>query len=408
MQTAQITTRQEKGKRIAQTSRIQRNDKGEWNVPSESGNGVYVVVSNGHEATCSCPDHEQRRCKCKHLWAVEYIVTGQIDSDGNVTITKTVRKTYGQNWKAYDAAQTGEKDTFLRLLGDLTNCIRNPEYKFGRPSLPLGDLTYAAVLKIYTTFSLRRFMSDMKEAKERGYITDTPCYASVGHFLQRKDITPLLAKMVILTSTPLTTVEKDFAMDSTGFGTGVFQRWYSFKHGREISSRRWVKCHFMTGVKTNIITGVEVTSEFENDSPQLPSLVAQTQEHFSMKEISADKAYLGRENIELITDAGAIPFIPFKTNSQPSGNGMLWKKLFYYFQLQQDEFMQHYHKRSNAETTVFMIKAKFGDSVRSKDWTAQLNEVLCKVIAHNICVLIQETQELGINPTVCVKSPLCV
>ena len=28
---------------------------------------------------------------------------------------------------------------------------------------------------------------------------------------------------------------------------------------------------------------------------------------------------------------------------------------------------------------------------------AMVNEVLCKIICHNICVLIQETQELGIE-----------
>ena len=57
----------------------------------------------------------------------------------------------------------------------------------------------------------------------------------------------------------------------------------------------------------------------------------------------------------------------------------------------------HYHKRSNAETTVAMIKAKFGASVRSKTGRAQVNEVLCKVLCHNFCVLIQSFYELGIE-----------
>ena len=49
-------------------------------------------------------------------------------------------------------------------------------------------------------------------------------------------------------------------------------------------------------------------------------------------------------------------------------------------------------------TTVHMIKSKFGNIVRSKTWIAQVNEVLCKVIAHNLCVVIQEMHELGIKP----------
>jgi hypothetical protein len=46
-----------------------------------------------------------------------------------------------------------------------------------------------------------------------------------------------------------------------------------------------------------------------------------------------------------------------------------------------------------------MIKAKFGSSVRAKTPTAQVNEVLCKVLCHNICVLIQSIYELGLEPT---------
>ena len=53
----------------------------------------------------------------------------------------------------------------------------------------------------------------------------------------------------------------------------------------------------------------------------------------------------------------------------------------------------------NAETAMAMIKGKFGASVKSKSPTAQVNEVLCKVLAHNICVLIQSFYELGIEST---------
>ena len=74
---------------------------------------------------------------------------------------------------------------------------------------------------------------------------------------------------------------------------------------------------------------------------------------------------------------------------------MVWKKMYHYFMLNNEEFLQHYHKRSNAESTVNMIKSKFGDAVRSKKWTAQVNEVLCKVICHNICCLIMELSEMG-------------
>jgi hypothetical protein len=44
-----------------------------------------------------------------------------------------------------------------------------------------------------------------------------------------------------------------------------------------------------------------------------------------------------------------------------------------------------------------MINSKFVDSVRSKTEVSQINEVLLKVLCHNICVVIQEMFELGIE-----------
>jgi hypothetical protein len=46
-----------------------------------------------------------------------------------------------------------------------------------------------------------------------------------------------------------------------------------------------------------------------------------------------------------------------------------------------------------------MIKSKFGSHLRSKSDAGQINKCLCKVVAHNVCVLIQEMHELGIEPT---------
>jgi hypothetical protein len=44
---------------------------------------------------------------------------------------------------------------------------------------------------------------------------------------------------------------------------------------------------------------------------------------------------------------------------------------------------------------VLLLKTKFENSLRSKTKTAQINELLCKILAHNICVVIQEMMELG-------------
>jgi hypothetical protein len=44
-----------------------------------------------------------------------------------------------------------------------------------------------------------------------------------------------------------------------------------------------------------------------------------------------------------------------------------------------------------------MMKRKFGDALRSNTDVAMVNETLCKVLCHNLVLLIHETYELGIN-----------
>ena len=59
------------------------------------------------------------------------------------------------------------------------------------------------------------------------------------------------------------------------------------------------------------------------------------------------------------------------------------------FLLHQERFLPHYHRRSNVETVFAMIKAKFGAAVRSRLAVAQINEVLAKCVAHNLCCMVK-------------------
>jgi len=392
--------REERGRLLCKSVKIRKTAKGIWRVVSQTNpSKEYRVRFNGHNTYCDCPDCTIRKQKCKHIFAVEFYLRQEIDEKGKLTEKKGVKISYEQKWKAYDKSQTNEKIYFMKLLNDLTQYVEQPEYKFGRPKLPMSEMIFTAVMKIYSTFSLRRFMSDIKIAKEMGLIETLPCYASVGHFLQKKELTPRLIELIKLSALPLKEVEVDFAVDSTGFSTSRFARWFDYKWGKEKKQRIWIKCHAMCGVKTNIITSVSITEGHSNDSPQLASLVKQTAESFEVREVSCDRAYSSRENLQLISDVGALPLIPFKSNTsgrRDRGSG-IWKKMYHYFLYKQDEFLEKYHKRSNIETCWHQIKTKFKDNIRSKSATAQVNELLCKVLCHNLCVVIQEINELGLK-----------
>lgn len=315
-----------------------------------------------------------------------------------------VRKTYPQQWPAYNQAQTNEKARFLELLYELCKGIDEPVQTFGRPRLSFAEMIFAAAFKTYSTVSSRRFISDLREAQGRGYVTKTPHFNSISNYLELESMTPYLKQLISESSLPLKAVECDFAADSSGFATGQFSRWFDAKYGEEEQQRDWIKVHVMCGVKTNIVTSVEVSGRHANDTTFLrPLLETTTRNGFQVKEVSADKGYDSFKNRCLVLVKGGIPYIPFregeKNKPNPSGKGELWKRMYHFYKFNEAEFKQHYHKRSNVETVFSMIKAKFGERLRSKTETSQINEALCKVLCHNLCCLIQSIYELGIEPT---------
>jgi len=246
-------------------------------------------------------------------------------------------------------------------------------------------------------------MGDLHEAFGKDYLTKLPHYNTIINAFGFGDITPFLSYLIEMSSLPLASVETDFAVDSTGVSTCRFFQWYQAKYWEDkklIEKKDWVKIHLCCGVKTNIVSAVEISGKFAADSPYFKPLVDKTALRFTVNEVSADKAYSSEKNMQTVLDYGGMPYIAFKNNSglRGSRSGDIWKNMFHYYSLNQERFFNHYHKRSNVETTFMMIKAKFGDSLRSKTETAMVNEALCKVLAHNLCCLITSMHELGLKP----------
>ncbi len=400
-----MDAREQRGLELARAAKIRHTDRA-WYVPSQSGRGHhYSVVLNGDSPRCTCPDYEARRMKCKHIYAVEYTLKQETTPDGTTTVTETTKITYKQNWTAYNAAQSEEKTRFVSLLADLCRTVPQPWQGKGRPRLPLSDMVFATVFKVYVGFSSRRFTSDLRDARADGFVSSTPHFNSVSNYMANPELTNLLKNLVTVSSLPLKAVEDDFAVDSSGFSTCRFVRWFNKKYGREVDNREWVKAHLMCGVKTKIVTGVEVSGWTAHDTNYFLPLLETTAEHFALREVSADKAYLSRKNMQAVEKAGATPYIPFKSNTVEMVEDSIWAKMYHLFAYSRDTFMEHYHKRSNIESAYSMIKGKFGDSVRSKSDVGQVNEVLCKVLCHNVCVLVQAIHELGIEPAFCGAYP---
>lgn len=353
-----MSIREAKGREIADRARIIKEGN-LYLVPSQSGKGKYKVRPD--LPYCSCPDFDFRRQPCKHIFAVQVTIektkttTTTTTPEGQTTTTttetvKVTRKTYAQpNWPAYHRAQTDEKRLFLYLLNQLCQGVGSPaQHGAGRRFLPLEDMLFAMAYKVYSTVSARRFMSDLRDAKGKGYISHVPCYNSIFNYFESEKLTDYLQMLIEESSLPLATIETDFAVDSSGLSTCRFVQWVKAKYfDVDLRDKReWIKVHLICGVKTNVVTAVEVTEQYTADTHYLKPLVDRTAQGFVMNEVSADKAYLSNKNMKAIVDNNAMPYIAFKANStgKDKRNSKLFSQMYHYFSYNQEKFMQKYHK----------------------------------------------------------------
>jgi transposase len=415
----------------AKGSKIREIVADKYLVPSQNNaSGGYVVDTAAK--TCSCPDFETRQTPCKHVWAVLLFrqETGTPDGHGAVMSNDTTikpemnktasavetesttkeaatepekRKTYPQPWARYNAAQMEEKTTFELLLKDLLRCVSEPEKpKTGRPPMPLKAVLFGAGMKTYIGMSGRRATPDIKSCKDRDLVGKAAHYNTIFKYMEKPELTQILVDLVEKSALPLRAFERQFAIDSTGLATSKYARWYDHKYGEEKRTQQYLKVHAIIGTVTNAIVAVEVTAGSVNDSPMLPGLIAKAAARFQVDELSGDKGYLSRANLNAIVAVGAEPYVAFKENSKGDSSGdsaEAWDRMWHMFNVRRDEFLKHYHRRSNVESTFSALKRLVGTSIRAKTEAAQRNEVLMMCLVYNLTRVVHAIHELGIDPS---------
>lgn len=304
------------------------------------------------------------------------------------------KKVYSQQWSIYEKACSQEKLMFLKILKDAVDYlnIENSYKGNGRPPAYYDDIVKSICIKAYSNYSSWRAESDLKIARAMGIIDFVPRRSTLNKYMQNEMVTGMLHKLYKIIAEPLSLVEVYFCADATGIGKAYGnQHWIKVRHTKEEmkQARDYKKLHIVSGVKTNIICSAKITEGNRHESPYFKSLIDDTAKIFDVKEVSADAGYLSKDNVKAVSDIGAVPYImPKKNVNVPSkGRASAWGGMLRLWKNYQMFFAEHYHKRSNVESTFSALKRKFGGFCRCKKPESQENEILAKIVCFNASVL---------------------
>jgi len=252
----------------------------------------------------------------------------------------------------------------------------------------------------FPNLSTRRARSLLLLFKEIKLINvKIPCFKTLCSYRAEPFLHNVLDDLIEESSRPLIKIEKDFATDSTGIRTKLFSTWYSLRCKKRIKRRDHLTIHITTGVKSNIVTALNVEIKKGKDNIIFREHVDKTSKNFKINEWSGDGMYWAKENCKRIAEKNGKPFFKCKKSwNGKQGGCPSWKKMNQQFIDDEAEYKKHYHKRSNVESANQSKKMLHGDKVYSKLNSARINEETLRWINYNINVLNRSKCEWNIIP----------
>jgi len=183
------------------------------------------------------------------------------------------------------------------------------------------------------------------------------------------------------------------SVDSTGVGTKLFDRWLSHPTDR---SKDFVKLHAAIDDRGAAFS-IAITDGTTSDITLFPYLMGDVDANVGV--VRADKAYLSRDNVQLVEDMGAVPFIKPKSYSKMMSKGKFaWRHMHFRYRQDQGRFLKEYNQQRRIEAFFSRFKRRFGPSLRNRVGTMRRKEVWMKILILNILVVAGEQieEELGV------------
>ncbi len=207
----------------------------------------------------------------------------------------------------------------------------------------------------------------MPEIQKELNLSSVPHFTTLQKAFQRLE--SRIFNLLILLSAKLTDFSGNAGIDATGFQRGFASNHYSKRCKLNIKSQ---KTTFLVDTTNRTILGVHLTTGRKHDTKIAPILVSRELKNFLVKLLTGDKGYDDREFRRLLRSNRIIPVIKYR----------IFDPAYSYINDVVDMF--GYSQRVHTETVNSIIKRKYGDKLRSRNWFTQFRETKLKVVVHNI------------------------
>lgn len=201
-------------------------------------------------------------------------------------------------------------------------------------------------------------------------------------------LTVILEKLVLESALPEWVNEDLAGADATGLPHSKGKTWLGDKSNPN-KYREYDKVHAIMGLRSLVIPAVKITRGTWHDSPQFEYIVNKALPQGDIDAVTADSGYISRDNCELVREHGATPYIMPKENAvfRPEPTDAYEKSVLFATRFP-NRFHETYRWRTKCESAFNACKNATGERLRGRTPTSRRNEALCKIIIHNIRMVV--------------------
>ncbi|MEW6593222.1 MAG: transposase [Candidatus Hadarchaeota archaeon] len=313
------------------------------------------------------------------------------------------RKRYPRDEPLYNLIQENEVMLFFRYLPLAAWWVAGDKSLWtgmGRPPKNLYDIIVCLAVRKYFNFSLRRGMGLLRLFRALGVIdAKIPCFKTLDNYQRDRRIEPYLDELVKLVTDPLKCIEHFFATDTTGTATTCYSSWFDIRTRKEGNKRDHIMAHVTVGTRLKAAVALDARTDRGAHNEVLREHIKEVAKSFEVREWSADRAYLSRDNCNAVAAVGAEPWIKLKSNTTAKTKGSPpWRRMVQEFRRNPEVAERKYHRRSAVESAISAKKRKFGSFVRAREDASKENEETLSWLGYNFSVLCRGVHEFGLKP----------